>query len=179
VSDFIDVDDYLSGREEMRRRELVWGVVREPSAPRYGHQAVVTSLAVLLSQHVRNRALGEVCVSPADVVLDRDRALIVQPDVFFIATARMDIVREQVWGAPDLVVEVASPGTERYDRTTKIEWYRRYGVREAWIVNPTGLSVTVVDLESAQAPARTFFDDEPIASRVLPDFRCLAREVFE
>jgi hypothetical protein len=110
VSDFIDVDDYLSGREEMRRRELVWGVVREPSAPRYGHQAVVTSLAVLLSQHVRNRALGEVCVSPADVVLDREQALIVQPDVFFIAAARMDIVRDQVWGAPDLVVEVASPG---------------------------------------------------------------------
>jgi hypothetical protein len=41
------------------------------------------------------------------------------------------------------------------------------------------LTVTVTDLESPQAPVRTFLDDEPIASRVLPDLYCLAREVFE
>jgi Uma2 family endonuclease len=179
VSDFIDVDDYLSGREEMRRRELVWGMVREPPAPRFGHQTIVGRAFALLDRHVREQRLGVVCVSPADVILDRERALIVQPDVFYIAAARMDIVRDQVWGAPDLVVEVASAGTERYDRTTKIEWYQCYGVREAWIVDPTALTVTVTDLESPQAPVRTFLDDEPIASRVLPDLYCLAREVFE
>lgn len=180
MSERIDVDSYLSGREEMRQRELVWGVVREPPAPRFGHQSVVTQVAVLLRVHVRSRGLGVVCVSPADVVLDRERALIVQPDVFFVAHDRMAIVRDQVWGAPDLVVEVASPGTKRYDRTTKIQWYRTYGVREAWLVDPLEAVVTVVNLHATTAAApNSFSGDDRVVSTVLPDFGTAAREFFE
>jgi len=64
------------------------------------------------------------------VVLDRERALIVQPDVLFVAHDRLSIIRDQVWGAPDLVAEVLSIGTEAHDRIDKVAWYRQYGVRE-------------------------------------------------
>src|SRR5439155_13735254 len=97
---------YLRGPETLRRRELVWGMVREPPAPFYYHQRLVTDLTVLLQQHVRTHNLGQVCVSPVDVVLDQVEALVVQPDVIFVSNDRIGIIRDQIWGAPDLVVEV-------------------------------------------------------------------------
>src|SRR5688500_7394274 len=122
--------DYFNLPESNRPAELVYGVVREPPAPFYGHQRVVGLVFRILSEHVERYGLGEVCVSPIDIVLDEPAALIVQPDVIFIARNRISIIRKQVWGAPDLVVEVASPGTEYRDRTVKLAWYRAYGVRE-------------------------------------------------
>src|SRR5438046_4360612 len=67
----LSVDDYFRLPESLRPMELSWGQVREPPAPKYGHQSAVTHLGALLDRHVRERGLGEVCVSPVDVVLDR------------------------------------------------------------------------------------------------------------
>ena len=122
--------EYLSGAEQLRRQELVWGFVREPPAPRYGHQSIVTRTIVLLDQHVRSGGLGRVCVSPIDVVLDAQKDLVLQPDVIFVSNDNAAIVRDQIWGPPDLVIEVESLGTRRRDRTFKLRWYRKYGVRE-------------------------------------------------
>jgi Uma2 family endonuclease len=179
MSERIEVDEYLSGPEDMRRRELVWGVVREPPAPRYGHQSVVTRATVILDFHVRQHQLGVVCVSPIDVVLDEKNALIAQPDVLFVSNERAGIVRDRIWGAPDLVVEVASPGTERYDRTTKIEWYRTYGVRECWLIDPHEAVVTVVNLVASSDTPRSFSSDDLVESTVLPVFNAAARQFFE
>lgn len=142
----MSVAEYLTQPETTQPMELVWGAVREPPAPVYGHQAAVTTLAAVLHQHVHERRLGVVCVSPIDVVLDAERALVVQPDIVFVSAARREIVRGQIWGAPDLVVEVASPSSARRDRTVKLAWYRRYGVRECWLVDPVRRWVTVVPL---------------------------------
>ena len=75
MSERLTTDDYLLGPEDLRRRELVWGVVREPPAPRYGHQTVVTRTTVILDQHVRAARRGVVLVSPIDVVLDEANSL--------------------------------------------------------------------------------------------------------
>jgi Uma2 family endonuclease len=179
MSDPVSVGDYLSGREDLRRRELVWGVVREPPAPRYGHQAVVTRTTVILDLHVRTERLGIVCVSPIDVVLDEGKGLIVQPDVIFISQERTEIVRGQVWGAPDLVVEVISPGTAVRDRTIKLEWYRRYAVREYWLVDPARRVVIVVDLTADERTiASPFAGAQHVRSSVLPGLTAEAQEFF-
>jgi hypothetical protein len=93
--------------------ELVYGVVREPPAPRWGHQAVVTRLVTLLEPYVRAEQLGRLCVSPIDVVLNAERALVVQPDLVFISNERLAIVRERVHGAPD-------------PRSKRCHWERRF-----------------------------------------------------
>ena len=62
--------DYFSMPETNRPAELVYGFVREPPAPLYGHQKVVGQLFYLLKVHVEEQKLGDVCVSPIDVVLD-------------------------------------------------------------------------------------------------------------
>ena len=173
------VKEYFEGPETLRPMELVFGIVREPPAPRYGHQSVVTTLTVLLERYVRERGLGIVCVSPIDVVLDRERALVVQPDLIFVSNARRSIIRERVWGAPDLVVEVLSRRTAARDRTEKLQWYRAYGVRECWLVDPARRTIEVVSCDGGgEASSELFSGMTPIRSAVVGGFDVGASAVF-
>ena len=174
----VTVEEYLRGPQTLRRRELLVGQVREPPAPFWRHQSVVTRLTVLLDTHVREHRLGRVCVSPIDVILDRQRALVVQPDVIFVSNDRLSIVDRQVWGAPDLVVEVLSTATERRDQTVKARWYRQYGVRECWLVSPY-VRIEVLTFHRSKTTRRSVRGREPVTSRVLPGLRCTADDVFD
>ena len=164
------VEQYFRLPEVVRPMELVYGVVREPPAPRYGHQSVVTRLTVLLDTHVREHGLGEVCVSPVDVVLDRAAALVVQPDVIFVSRARAAIIRDRVWGAPDLTIEVLSARTESRDRMVTVGWYRRYGVRECWLVDTHAKSVEVIIFGDLHETSHVFAGDDAMRSSVLPQW---------
>jgi Uma2 family endonuclease len=166
------VADYLRTPETMKPQELVYGNLREPPAPRYGHQAIVTHMAAVLDQFARRTKLGTVCVSPVDVVFDRERALVLQPDVIFVSAERAHIISDRVWGAPDLVVEVLSPRTANRDRTRKLEWYRTYGVKECWLVDPNAGEIAVMRLDRAEAPRkRTYHGSKRLYSHVLRGFR--------
>jgi Uma2 family endonuclease len=175
----VTTNEYLYETDETNRpRVLAYGILREPPAPFFSHQLVVLNVARLWSDHVDSRALGRVAVAPVDVVLDPDRHLIVQPDVLFIAASRLSIVRDQVWGAPDLVAEVMSPGTRSYDHDEKLGWYRQYGVREYWLVDIRTESVTVVEFAGAAAVERRARGGEAIRSSVLPELRAPVFRLF-
>jgi Uma2 family endonuclease len=176
--DRITVREYFRKPESLRPMELVFGVVREPPAPAYGHQSIVTRLTALLDRHVRGLDLGDVCVSPVDVVLDAAAALVVQPDIVFVSRLRRRIVRDRIWGAPDLVVEVLSARTATRDRTTKLRWYRRYGVREYWLVDPAGCALDVRPLERGAGGRRVYRGAAPIRSLVLSDWSHSADTIF-
>ena len=171
------VGEYLRLPETLRPTELVYGVVREPPAPRYGHQAVVTRLTTLLDTHVRERDLGVVCVSPVDVVFDAYAALVLQPDIVFVTKERRGIIRDRIWGAPDLVVEVLSRTTEHRDRTLKLHWYRLYGVRECWLVDADALTLDVIALTDV-TPQDTFEGEMVARSTVLPTWDVPTAAVF-
>jgi Uma2 family endonuclease len=176
----LTVHRYLEGPESMRPMELIFGYVREPPSPFATHQGVVTRLTSALYEHARRRGLGAVYVSPIDVVLDEARALVVQPDVIFIAAARQHIVRDRVWGAPDLVVEVLSPGTARRDRTQKLRWYRQYGVKECWLVDPLRRRVDVIACDARpRARRQVYAGSTPIRSRVLADLELPVGEILQ
>ena len=90
-------DEYLYDTEETNRiRELAMGVVREPPAPYFSHQQLVLKVARVLAAHVEPRQLGQLAIAPVDVILDHEKNLVVQPDVLFISTERLSIVRNQV-----------------------------------------------------------------------------------
>ena len=161
---------YLATPETNRPRELAYGIVRDPPAPFFSHQQVVVKIVRLLADYVEANDLGVVGVAPLDVVLDAERALIVQPDVLFVSQARLSIIDKQVWGGPDLVVEVLSPGTAMHDRTKKLGWYRQYGVRECWFVEMIGDRLNVIDFTGATPETRAFTRSETLQSSVLPDF---------
>lgn len=171
------VDQYLNTGETLQRQELRYGWrVCEPASPSFFHQIIVGRLHVALDAHVRAIGAGVVVASPLDVILDRARALVVQPDILFVAAARSAICHDVVEGAPDLVVEVLSQGTRRHDATTKLEWYRQYGVREYWLVDPIGQTIDVRVL--AVGDGRRFEDSEGIVSWVLPGLSLTPAAIF-
>jgi len=125
------------------RYELVGGDLRKMTpAPSVKHQVISGKIEKALWGWVDDRALGNVYHSPIDIVLNEHH--VVQPDILYIARERLGIVREaNIWGAPDLVVEITSPSTAEWDRVTKRRIYGRYGVREYWLVDPEGYSIEV------------------------------------
>ena len=170
---------YLSGEETTLPRELAYGVLREAAAPTFDHQIVVGRTYARLDLHVRRHRAGRVVCSPIDVVLDRAEHLVVQPDVVFVAAERMGICVDRIWGAPDLVVEVLSMGNSRHDRTVKVDWYQRYGVRECWLIDLVSRTVEVLDLTVPIRISRTFENQERVCSAVLPRLRLRPADVFD
>lgn len=99
------------------------------------HQEVLGELYFHLRTHVRSKKLGKVRIAPYDVYLDRENAY--QPDLMFISNENLYKIEENgLHGAPDLVIEVLSPSTAKYDNGKKKVVYERCGVNEYWIVDP-------------------------------------------
>jgi Uma2 family endonuclease len=114
------------------RYELVFGRFHLTPSPFPRHQIVVP----VLWQHfdrIAEAAGGIVFPAPLDVVL-ADHS-VVQPDLLYMSAARLELVGNRVEGAPDLVVEVLSPGTARFDRGRKLQLYSLYGIEEYWLVD--------------------------------------------
>ena len=136
-------ESYLKTPDD-ERYELLDGelLVMEP-APLTAHQYVLGNLHLAMRIFSDERNLGEVYISPTDVVLsDTD---VVQPDLLFVSYERAHIVtRENIQGAPDLIVEVLSPSTAERDRTLKLDLYARHGVKEYWLVDPNAKTVMVL-----------------------------------
>jgi Uma2 family endonuclease len=174
----LSLSEYLSGEETNRPMELDHGVVREPPAPSWSHQLVVGRAFVSLDEHVSRFKLGRVVQSPIDVVLDRERALVVQPDLVFIAADRLHICTDRVWGAPDLAVEVLSMGRAHHDSTVKLSWFQQYGVRECWLVDPVSWEVNVVGLTESTRLSQIYIEGELVRSNVLPQLRLRVRDLF-
>lgn len=164
------VDEYLEGDVTVSPQELVWGYVREAPSPAPPHQDAVFRFAVAWDDHVREWALGRVIIAPMDCVLDRERGLIVQPDLLFIGAARADIIADRVWGAPDLVLEVLSPKPRIGTLDERLDWYAAYGVRECWLYHQFDRQLEVLNFAHHETVrhARFGFHDR-IVSRVFPE----------
>ena len=132
--------DYFAMPDTPERYELLEGRLVQMPAPRLDHQDAVLELAVAFRTHQRTHG-GRVVLSPVDVELSE--RTVFQPDLAYIAPGGSAVAGEHVVGASDVVVEVASPSTRRYDRGKKLPLYALHGVREAWIVDLRALTVTV------------------------------------
>lgn len=94
---------------------------------------------------------------------------VVQPDVGFIAPENLGIIHDHIVGPPDLVIEVLSRGTRRFDRTKKLPVYARNGVREAWLVDPDSETVIVFAGDGEQwVREQSVLFGETIPSFVVP-----------
>src|SRR5205814_5681609 len=153
-------------------------LVMSPS-PNLFHQEIAGRIHSLLLNFLERHPLGEVFISPLDVFLSDVN--VYQPDVIFVSNARRSILTERgIEGAPDLVVEIPSPGTARYDKGSKRKIYARTGVKEVWIVDPELKSIQVYELtKNAETPAATHGTDSLFKSPLLPGLRIKAAVVFK
>jgi Uma2 family endonuclease len=138
--------DYAALPDDGNRYEIIAGVLYTTPAPGAGHQSVSARLVTFLVTHVEFAGLGRVFAAPVDVELAPDT--VVQPDIVVILSANLDrITPSRIIGAPDLVVEILSPGTAGYDRREKQDAYARAGVGEYWIVDPGAQTVELLTLD--------------------------------
>ncbi len=161
-------EDYAALPNDGRRYEVMNGVLIIAPAPTPEHQSVSTLLLVHLFQYSQAIGLGKILAAPLDVELAPKK--VIQPDILVVLNANLHKIAEKRFiGAPDLVVEIASPGTEIYDRLSKYEAYEQAGVSEYWIVNPGDKSVEVSFLERGVfEPLGMFQGEATIPSRVVP-----------
>jgi Uma2 family endonuclease len=149
ISSKLTYDDYVNFPNDGKRYEIIDGELYVNPSPHMKHQRVLLRLAIALSRFVEKHRLGEVFIAPFDVVFSEIDVM--EPDLLFISTARMHVLTQaNVKGAPDLVVEVLSDGTRRYDETTKRRRYEHFEVQEYWIVDPIDDSVRILRLEGKQ-----------------------------
>ncbi len=113
--------------------ELIEGEIMVKGSPSTMHQLLAGNLYTLLKQSIPD---GVVFFAPLSVRLDEYNSF--QPDVFWVSAnnPNCEIREDQVVGAPNLVVEVISPGSAKIDRGIKFEKYQEHGVREYWLVEP-------------------------------------------
>ena len=170
-------EDYLLMEEE-KRYEIIDGRRYTVPAPTPYHQWISSRLERALEDYVTQHDLGTVLHAPCDVVLSPID--VVQPDIFFIAQEHRGIITDRnIWGAPDLVVEILSPTTAEKDRDLKRKLYAAYGVREFWIVSPEGQTVEVLKLgETGYRRAGLYAGDEELRSPSFPELAIPLASVF-
>lgn len=120
--------------------EVINNVIYMSPASSFPHQDVCTQLASLIRLHTSAANSGKCIASPIDVYFDDKNVF--QPDIIFISNENMSIIKdEKVKGAPDLIVEILSPGNKKHDTDRKRPMYEKYGVKEFFIVDPKSKEV--------------------------------------
>jgi hypothetical protein len=157
----------VMGGRVMSERPTVWGELPPDGT------VLTTSeyLQTAESLRVQELIFGTLCIAPLDVILDPARALIVQPDLFFVSRLRQEIITDRIWGAPDLVVEVMSPHPRIGKLQDRLEYFSHYGVRECWLMHQLTKEFEVLELTPYGVQSRrTFSGVARIQSAVLRDF---------
>ncbi|WP_158859108.1 Uma2 family endonuclease [Lunatibacter salilacus] len=176
--------DYLTWQiDEMV--ELIRGkVFRQAAAPRVIHQQVAGNVFVALSIYLKRKKCS-VFIAPFDVRLpvkskrNEDIDTVVQPDICVICDPdKLD--EAGCIGAPDLVVEVLSPGNNKKELQNKYEVYEESGVREYWVIHPNECTLLVYTLIDGRYEASKIFTyGDRVVSQAVEGFVLDLDEVFE
>mgnify|MGYP001113757205 CR=1 FL=1 len=175
--------DLVALPDDRLRHELIDGEHVVTPSPAIPHQVILWNLTELLAPYLRAKAIGTALAGPVDVKFSPSTVLV--PDlVYFTADRFARVVNEKhATAAPDLVVEILSPGTRRRDKGRKRAVYDREGVQEYWIVDPEAQSVTTLRRPRAGAgltdvTTLTVDAGGVLESPLFPGLRLPLRDVF-
>lgn len=154
--------------EEGTRGEIIDGEAVMMAPPSTAHQLISMELARQLANFLEGRKCRVLPAPFAVRLFERagdkpeDVQTVVEPDLSVVCdSAKLD--KYGCRGAPDLVVEVLSPSTQRHDRLVKLDLYQRAGVLEYWIVSPEEQTVQVLLLRGGLLLPHELYGPEDIA----------------
>jgi len=148
------------------RVELVNGDIYMFASPSSRHQAVSMEICRLLSNYLHGKRC-KVFAGPIDVRLENDTVVV--PDIIVVCDPKK-INNTGIEGTPDLIIEILSPSTARHDKITKLNLYRRTGVAEYWIVDPTDNTLTTHRLVGGEYIANAYDETGTVTVSALPGF---------
>lgn len=153
---------------EGQRAELIDGRIYDMAPPNTVHQRILMNLAGEVREYIKKRnGSCEVFPAPFAVFLNADDTNYVEPDISIICD-KSKLNDRGYNGAPDWVIEIISPSTERIDYGIKLFKYRTAGVREYWIVNPITKIVQTYYFKGDDDSRQHTFDD-PIHAHIFDD----------
>lgn len=166
--------------ENFKVYELLKGEIFVSEHPSLNHQRIVGNLIFLLDRFLLKIPVGKFWFSPG-VIFDEYNSAI--PDLAVIVNERISQIASgiHIVGAPDLAIEIMSPGSEnvRRDQIVKRQTYARFGVKEYWIVEPIAEVIEITRLqENVLASVGIFRNADEISSPLLPDLSFTVKDVF-
>lgn len=176
--------DYLQWKFE-ERLELFRGKIFKLSAPNTNHQVILANTLVLFAAFLKKKPC-KVFIAPFDVRLpiknrkkDDEVITVVQPDLCIVCD-ESKIDSRGCCGAPDLVVEILSPGNSKKEIRLKHELYEEAGVKEYWIVNPEEENIVVFILNDDEkfSGLKMYAGDDTILSIAVPGLNVNLTEIF-
>jgi Uma2 family endonuclease len=129
-------DDFVLFPDDGKRHELIDGEHYVTPSPNLRHQRISGNLHLVIGAWLEEHPVGQLFYAPLDVVFSNFD--VVEPDLLYMSNARAAqvVTPANVKGSPELVIEIASPGTRKRDETIKRRLYERFGVEEYWVVDP-------------------------------------------
>ncbi len=181
IQPLITVAELDACPDDGNRYELIEGELFVSRAARLPHQLVLHNLQIALATYLKQNPIGRVVPGPGAVFSDYDAVI---PDLVFVRNESWDriVADERFVNAPDLVVEILSPGKVNHERDllVKRQLYSRYGVEEYWIVDPETQEVEVYrHLEGSLAKVLTVRDHQLLNSSVLPGLELEVQTLFD
>lgn len=146
VSQLMTADELWQLPKDGQRHELVKGELRTLPPAGFEHGAIGHGLSQELGHHVKKHKLGLLVAAETGFVLAKNPDTVRAPDIAFVRQERIDAtgIPKKYWpGAPDLAVEVVSPGDTVYEVDDKVLLWLEAGTRLVWVVNPRQRTVTV------------------------------------
>jgi len=177
--------DYLTWEFEERVELLRGKVFSMGSTPNTFHQIISRNLSGYLWQEFNNKSL-DFFAAPFDVRLldkkkstkDIDIYTVVQPDLCVICDEN-NIDERGAIGAPDLVIEILSPGNSNKEMKYKFDLYEEAGVLEYWIVNPADKTIFIYILKDNQfIGMHPLIEEDTIQSKLFPDLDFKLESIF-
>jgi Uma2 family endonuclease len=164
--------------DENKKMEFINGEIIFQSPAKLRHTIAIKLLLKLLDTFVYKQNLGFVGSEKMLVSLTRNDY---EPDICFFEKSKAESFQpdQMQFPTPDFVVEVLSPSTEKYDRTTKFDDYAAHGVKEYWIIDAEHELIEQYYLENERYELLLKAKDGTINSVALPDFKIQIRAVFD
>ena len=171
--------DYLVWKIK-ERVELLKGKILEMSAPSPIHQEISGNLQGALFVFLKNSRC-KLYTAPFDVRFPQKGEsqvyTVVQPDLCVVCDLEK-IDSKGCVGAPDLVVEILSPGNSKKEMKSKFALYQEEGVREYWIVDPERELVFVYVADNKKFKPTIPIADDYVYSTIFPDFKIHTSDLF-
>lgn len=129
-----------------KRYEVIDGVLYMSTAPSYFHQYITLQLVRYIGIPAEDQRLARVGFAPIGVLMPGCDP--VQPDFVVVLAAQVAIIHDRrIYGTPDLIIEILSPGNRAYDEQVKLHAYARAGLPEYAIIDPANRNLRHYRLE--------------------------------
>ena len=174
----LTLEEFMALPDDGNKHELNQGELVVMPLPKSGHTRVIRRINRMLSAYVDEQRIGEVYSEGGYLLTREPENTARQPDVSFLSAARVSATPDGDYfaGAPELAIEVVSPGNDAAELDLKVNQYLTYGSKEVWVVYPKTRSVLI---HQPSGQIRKLCDQDLLTSDLFPGWSARVADFFD